>query len=239
MSLLDTMRAEREANAAKATARVRSLLGGSSPATTLDNADLSPNAHHGHPLVTTCDNQKLSPVEHNSAPLATTCETQKLSQGSPLAVPSETTTKITRLPQNLQSQDGKRLARLLDHYQRGRGLRPATEQAVELSIAFGVSLRTAQRHIKQGTLPAKERRLGADGKRRPLGHAGRVRSPSERELMRARRALTRAVHSLATAGLQGREGELLQQIQVLVTKLQNGARAQSPNQPRVAAKPGA
>jgi hypothetical protein len=113
-------------------------------------------------------------------------------------------------------------------------MQPATEQAVELTIASGVSLRTAQRHIKRGTLPAKERRMGADGKQHPLSNGGRVRSKSERELMLARQALARAAH--AAAGIQGRERELLEQIQVMAAEMQKGPRSQAPKEPGVSTK---
>ena len=118
-------------------------------------------------------------------------------------------------------------------------MQPATEQAVELTIAFGVSLRTAQRHIKRGTLPAKERSLGADGKHHPLSNGGRVRSKSERELMLARQALARVAHAAATDGIQGRERELLEQIQVMAAEMQKASRSQAPNEPGVSAKSGA
>ena len=101
-------------------------------------------------------------------------------------------------------------------------MQPATEQAVELTIASGVSLRTAQRHIKRGTLPIAERRWGADGKQHPLRHAGRVCSQAERELMRARQALARAAQAVATDGIQGHERDLLEQIQVLVAEMKKG-----------------
>ena len=166
----------------------------SNAATTSDNEELSQNGYNWRQVATTYENQKLSPSVHHG--------------GQP-----ETTSKATRLPPSLPSRDGQRVARLLEQYRRGCGTRPATEQAVELTIAFGVSLRTAQRHIKRGTLPATERSLGADGKQRPLSHAGRVRSKSERELMLARQALARAAHAAATDGIQGRERDLLEQIQ--------------------------
>ena len=220
MSLLEEMKAEREANAAKASARTSRFLGQGSDATTQDNAELSHNVNHGHPLATAYENQKLSHSGHNG-------------------VQPETTTQATRLPQNLQSRDGKRLANLLDQYRRGAWMLPAAEQAVELTIAFGVSLRTAQRHIKRGTLPAKERRMGADGKHHPLSHAGRVRSKPERELMLARQALARAAHAAATEGIQGPESELLKQIQVMTAEMLKGPRSQAPNDPGVSAKPGA
>ena len=209
MSLLDEMRAEREANAAKADARLSRFLAGSSAATTRDNAELSQKVNHGCPLAITNHNRKLSHNVHNSAHPATTDEHHKLSQHTHNGAQPETTTHATRLPQHLQSRDGKRLAHLLDQYQRGAWMQSATEQAVELTIALGVSLRTAQRHIKRGTLPAKERRIGADGKHHPLSNGGRVRSKSERELMLARQALARAAHAATTDGIQGRERELL------------------------------
>ena len=209
MSLLDEMRAEREANAAKATARLSRFLGGSSAATTRDNAELSQKVNHGCQLATTNHNQKLSQTVHNSAQPATADNNQKLSHSRHNGAQPETTTHAIRLPQNLQSRDGKRLASLLDQYRRGAWMLPATEQAVELTIALGVSLRTAQRHIKRGTLPAKERRIGADGKHHPLSNGGRVRSNSDRELMLARQALARAAHAATTDGIQGRERELL------------------------------
>ena len=220
MSLLDEMRAEREANAAKAWAKVSRLLGESSDATTRDNAELSQKACNGQHLATAEENQKLSHNVHNGAQ-------------------PERTTHATRLPQNPQSRDGKRLARLLDQYRLGYGLLPATEQAVELTIAFGVSLRTAQRHINRGTLPAKERKMGADGKHHPLNNAGRVRSKSERELMLARQALARAAHATATDGIQGRERELLEQIQVMAAEMQKVPRSRAPNRPAVSAESGA
>ena len=220
MSLLDQMRAERESNSAKARARVSRLLGESNDATTRDNAELSPNVHHGRHLATADENQKLSSNVHNCAQPATGYDNSKLSQSVHNGAQPETTTKATRLPQSLPSRDGKRLARLLEQYRRGCGMRPATEQAVELTIAFGVSLRTAQRHIKRGTLPGQERRLGADGKQHPLRNAGQGRSQCERELRLARQALARAAHAAATDGIQGRERELLEQIQVMAAEMQ-------------------
>ena len=232
MSLLDKMRAEREANAAQATARLSRFLGPGSGTTTQ-------NVTYRCPLATANENQKLSYNVHNCKQPATTGKHQKLSHSGHNGAQPETTTHATRLPQNLQSRDGKRLANLLDQYRRGAWLLPATKQAVELTIAFGVSLRTAQRHIKRGTLPAKERRMGADGKHHPLSHAGRVRSKSERELMLARQALARAAHAAATEGIQGREPELLKQIQVIAAEMLKGPRSQAPNDPGVSAKPGA
>jgi hypothetical protein len=107
---------------------------------------------------------------------------------------------------------------------------PAAEQVVELTIASGVSLRTAQRHTRRGTLPAKHH---------PLSNGGRVRSKSERELMLARQALARAAHASATDGIQGRERELLEQIQVLAAEMHKGPRSKPPNEPEVSAKSGA
>jgi len=239
MSLLEEMKAEREANAAKASARISRLLGQSSDATTNDNAGLSQSVHHGQPVAPADDNHKLSQSGHHCAQPATANENRKLSQQAHNGAQAETTTNATRLPQNLQSRDAKRLASLLDQYRRGVWVQPATEQAVELTIAFGVSLRTAQRHIKRGTLPAKERRMGADGKHHPLSHAGRVRSKPERELMLARQALARAAHAAATEGIQGPESELLKQIQVMTAEMLKGPRSQAPNDPGVSAKPGA
>ena len=276
MSLLDEMKAEREANAAKASARLSRFLGGSSGATTPDNVELSQKVNHGRQLATadakqklshsdnrccqsatTYENQKLSqsgnhgcqptadenpkPLhsEHYSAEPATAYEHQKLSHSGHNCAHPKTANQATRLPQNSQSRDGKRLARLLDHYKRGFGMRPATEQAVELTMAFGVSLRTAQRHIKRGTVPAKERRMGADGKHHPLSNIGRVPSKSERELKLARQALARAAHAAATDGIQGHERELLAQIQAMATEMQQGPRSQAPNEPEVSAKSGA
>ena len=135
---------------------------------------------------------------------------------------SETTTEAIRLPQNFQSQDGKRLARLLDEYRRGFGMSSATERAVEMGIELGVSLRSAQRHIKQGTVPVPERKLGADGKHHPLRNAGRARSKCERELMLARQALARAARAAAN-GIQASERELLKQIQVMAADMRKGA----------------
>lgn len=225
MSLLEKMRAEREANAAKATARLSRFLGQSSHTTTNDNAELSQNVNHGCHFATADQNQKLSHIVHNSAQPATANKNQKLSQRAHAGAQPETTTHATRLPQNLQSRDGKRLARLLDHYRRGGWMQPAAEQAVELTIASGVSLRTAQRHVKRGTMPAKERRMGADGKQHPLRNGARVRSKSERELVLARQALARAAHAAVADGIQGRERELLEQIQVMAAEMQRGARS--------------
>ena len=233
------MRAEREANAGKVMARLGRFLGQSSDATTQDNAELSQKVTHGHPFATASNNQKLSHNVHNCEQPATTDEYQKLSQNRHNGAQPETTTHATGLPQNLQSRDGQRLASLLDQYRRGAWMLPATEQAVELAIEFGVSLRTAQRHVKRGTLPAKERRLGADGKHHPLSNGGRVRSKSERELMLARQALARAAHAAATDGIQGRERELLKQIQVMVAEMQKGPRSQARNEPEASAKSGA
>ena len=232
MSSLDKMRAEREANTAKAEARLGRFLGpGSGPTTQ--------NVTYRCPLASANENQKLSQNVNNCEQPATTDENQKLSQSRHNGAQPEATTNATRLPQNLQSQDGKKLARLLDQYRRGAWMQPATEQAVELTIASGVSLRTAQRHVKRGTLPANERRLGADGKHHPLSHGGRVRSKSERELMLARQALARAAHAAATDGIQGRERELLEQIQVMAAEMEKGTRSQAPKEPGASAKSGA
>ena len=257
MSLLDKMKAEREANAAKASARLSRFLGGSSGATTPNNVELSQKVNHGRQVATAYETSKLSqsgnhgcqptadenpkPLhsEHYSAEPATAYEHQKLSHSGHNCAHPKTADQATRLPQNSQSRDGKRLARLLDHHKRGFGMRPATEQAVELAMAFGVSLRTAQRHIKRGTLPAKERRMGADGKHHPLSNIGRVPSKSERELKLARQALARAAHAAATDGIQGHERELLAQIQVMAAEMQQGPRSQAPNEPEVSAKSGA
>ena len=81
--------------------------------------------------------------------------------------------------------------------------------------------------------------MGADGKHHPLRNAGRVRSKSERELMRARQALARAAHAATTDGIQARERELLKQIQVMAAEMLKGPRSQAPNDPGVSAKPGA
>jgi hypothetical protein len=121
MSLLDKMRAEREANAAKATARLSRFLGQSSDATTRDNAQLSHNDNHGRHVATADENQKLSHNVHNSAQPVTADKNPKLSHSGHNGAQPETTTNATRLPQNLQSRDGKRLASLLDQYRRGRG----------------------------------------------------------------------------------------------------------------------
>ena len=118
-------------------------------------------------------------------------------------------------------------------------MQPATEQAVELTIASGVSLRTAQRHVNRGTLPANERRLGADGRHHPLSYGGRVRSKCERELTLARQALARAAHAAATDGIQVRERELLEQIQVMAAEIEKGPRSQAPKEPGASAKSGA
>ncbi|HNW08768.1 MAG TPA: hypothetical protein PLL56_13795 [Verrucomicrobiota bacterium] len=212
MSLLDQMRAERETNTAKAEARLGRFLGpGSGPTTQ--------NVHHGGRMASANKNQKLSHKVNNCCQPATTDENQKLSQNRHNGAQPETTTHATGLPQNLQSRDGKRLASLLDQYRRGVWMEPATEQAVELTLAVGVSLRTAQRHVKRGTLPAQERRMGADGKQHPLSNGARVRSKTERELALARQALARAARAAATDGIQAPERELLKQIQVMVAEM--------------------
>ena len=121
MSLPDKMRAEREANAAKAAVRLSRFLDQSSDATTRDNAQLSQNSHLGRHVATADENQKLSYNVHNCEQPATAGKNQKLSHSGHNGAQSETTTHATRLPQNLQSRDGKRLASLLEQYRRGRG----------------------------------------------------------------------------------------------------------------------
>jgi hypothetical protein len=221
MSLLEEMRAEREANAAIIMARVGRFLGQGDNATQ-DNPKPSQNVNHGGHVTTTGENQKLSQSVNHCARPATAKDNPKLSQGRHCSAQSDRTTDAIRLPQNFQSQDGKRLARLLDEYRRGCGMSAATEQAVEMAIEFGVSLRSAQRHIKQGTVPAPERKLGADGKHHPLRHAGRVRSKCERELILARQALARAARAAAN-GIQPSERELLEQINAIAADMRKGA----------------
>ena len=226
MSLLEEMRAEREANAAIIMARVGRFLGQGDNATQ-DNPKPSQKVNHGCPLATADKHQKLSQSVNHCARPATANDNPKLSQGMHGCAQSETTTEAIRLPQNFQSQDGKRLARLLDEYRRGFGMSSATERAVEMAIEFGVSLRSAQRHIKQGTVPAPERKLGADGKHHPSRDAGRVRSKCERELILARQALARAARAAAN-GIQAGERQLLEQIQVMAAEMRKGATTSTP-----------
>ena len=221
MSLLDRMRAEREANSAEIMARIGGFLGQGGNATTQENPKPSQNVTHGGHTATTGANQELSQSVNNGAPPATAKDNPKLSRGRHCSAQSDRSPEAICLPQNFQSQDGKRLARLLDEYRRGCGMSAATEQAVEMAIEFGVSLRSAQRHIKQGTVPAAERKLGADGKHHPLRNAGRVRSKCERELMLARQALARAARAAAD-GIHAGECELLEQIQVMAAEMRKG-----------------
>lgn len=226
MSLLEEMRAEREANAAIIMARVGRLLGQGDNAIQ-DNPKPSQNVTHGGHTATTAEHQNLSQSVNYCARPATAKDTQKLSLGRHCSAQSESTTDAIRLPHNFQSQDGKRLARLLDEYRRGCGMSSATERAVEMAIEFGVSLRSAQRHIKQGTVPAPERKLGADGKHHPVRNAGRVRSRCERELILARQALARAARAAAN-GIQPSERELLEQIQVMAADMRKGTTTSIP-----------
>jgi len=222
MSLLEEMRAEREANAAIIMARVARFLGQGDNATTQGSPKPAQKVTCSGSLATTGENQKLSQNVNHCAPQATTKDNQKLSLDRHCSAQSERTTNAIALPQNFQSQDGKRLARLLDEYRRGFGMSSATERAVEMAIEFGVSLRSAQRHIKQGTVPAPERKLGADGKHHPLRNAGRVRSKCERELMLARQALARAARAAAN-GIQAGERELLEQILAMAADMRKTA----------------
>jgi hypothetical protein len=228
MSILEEMRAEREANAAIIMARVGRLLGQGDNATQ-DNPKPSQKVTHGGHVATTGEHQNLSQSVNNGARPATAKDPQKLSRGRHCSAQSDTSTDAIRLPHNFQSQDGKRLARLLDEYRRGCGMSAATEQAVEMAIQFGVSLRSAQRHIKQGTVPAPERKLGADGKHHPVRNAGRVRSRCERELILARQALARAARAAAN-GIQPSERELLEQIQAMAADMRKGATTSIPKQ---------
>jgi hypothetical protein len=222
MSLLEEMRAERDANAAIIMARVGGLLGQGDNATTQDNPKPSQNVTHGGHTASTPEHEKLSQSVNHCGRPATANDNPKLSQGMHGCAQSESATDAIRFPQNFQSHDGKRLARLLDEYRRGFGMSSATERAVEMAIEFGVSLRSAQRHIKQGTVPAEDRKLGADGKHHPVRNTGRVRSRCERELILARQALARAARAAAN-GIQPGERELLKQIQVMAADMRKGA----------------
>ncbi len=98
-------------------------------------------------------------------------------------------------------------------------MRPAMEAVIEMTIEFGVSLRTAYRHLKRGTAPAKERNMGKDGKMHPVGAGGKVRSKLERELLLARQALARADLAARANGVQARERELLAEVQKAAAEL--------------------
>lgn len=60
-----------------------------------------------------------------------------------------------------------RLQRRLFELEHGIGMRNQTRTAVEMAKEFGLSLETAFRHLRHGTTPAKDRRVGHDGKTYP------------------------------------------------------------------------
>jgi hypothetical protein len=238
MSLLDLMRAERKANQARNWAELEKLerriagansVGRDEPtavpeenecvASGQSNEGLPQNVCYGGQIATTGDDRRLSPPVRNCAYPATTAHDARLSHTGYHCSHSAATTNAPGLSQNLQSGDGRRLARLLERYRRGHGMRPHEESAAEIAIEYGVSLRTAQRHVKRGTVPAKERRLGGDGKFHPGGSGRLVRSKVERELMLASQALARAARAASANGIQVHERELLVQIEGMAADL--------------------
>jgi hypothetical protein len=66
-----------------------------------------------------------------------------------------------------------RLTQLLDQQSRGIHLWPHTRAAVNLAQRYGISLPSAYRHLRRGTTPASDRKVGRDGKMRPLTYKRR------------------------------------------------------------------
>lgn len=71
-----------------------------------------------------------------------------------------------------------------------------TPNTREIARTYGVSERTARRHLHNGTLPSMARRRGRDGKSYPALRTGSAaKSPLHRDIAMARNAIRRLARS--------------------------------------------
>lgn len=118
------------------------------------------------------------------------------------------------------SCDKSRIDALRFQLEQGICLRPTTRAALDLALRFSVSLATAYRHLKRGTLPAEERRLGGDGKRRPAHPRGSTVTQSHRLAMTIRRL----ARQIDPAELEPADFQILSEATDAIRALWEGAR---------------
>ena len=104
-----------------------------------------------------------------------------------------------------------RLAKFVERLQRGGWLYGRDLAIYELCQNQGVSFRTAHRHLKAGTTPATQRKIGRDGKSYPDRRSAR-RSRVQASLKAAQRALKRAIGHAESDGWREADTVLLGEI---------------------------
>ena len=94
-----------------------------------------------------------------------------------------------------------------------------SHQAMAIQEQFRVGRSTAYRHLRRGTLPAAERRIGRDGRAYPAGTGGRVTHPVDAALRLTWQALRRADSAAGAAGICDEDLGLLLKVSDLAGRM--------------------